>query len=1055
MAMLKNIFIIFQLLPLARTINTTFLPCDSDINGTAVDCCDRPIKSFHFIKSPNVVSLNLSRTKIRKVGQNDFLNLPNLDTLKIMGNCRPDQLRPSVKQLCKMEINNDALKKLSKLKYLYLSGNSLTSIPRLPQNLLVLDLQNNCIFNIAEPLNTPQLQGLYLGKNCYYANPCGQPYFINESVFRQLSELQNLTLGYNNFTAIPLELPPSLELLDLKENAITEVLEGAFANLTNLKSLTLEWNCQRCDHAARPCFPCPHNLPLLLNNNSLYAENSSINFLSLRGNSLKTFPVGLFQSLKKLESLDLSDNLLAYAIRNGTFFKELKGLTWISLIYNYEPLMIFPELILSPYICNMSALQYLLLSGNFFHTFSNESVSVVSKLQNLKVLEMRMNFINTSLPITSLKQLPSLIKIDLSQNLINFLPCCSCSSSRIVAQNLYTRNFPDQGLMLSDHKSTSGSNTWESSQTNRGELLEHNVRQIKFLSDFKDTLCHGKLWFDLSQNNILSIYKTVFVGMENAVCLDLSFNYMSQALKGGLFDSMNKLVFLNLSFNRLDLYYNDSFSELNNTLKVLDVSNNEFHFQMKGMGHHFGFLQGLTKLEALSLANNGIGMRIDPRLISSSLNYLYFYGNHLDIMWDYDNNKYTSFFQNLTNLTYLDISNNELKSISALVVCNLPQSLEELSISKNKLNNFPWENIKTLSNLSHLNLSHNFLDSLPNKVIDFGAHFTLLDLSHNHLSVIPDDFFSIAESLNYLYLSHNQIKALNHQFLPPAFKNGSALQILTLHANPFKCDCDTSSFTDFLRTTAVQIPYLTTYIHCDYPESQQGASVLSTDQRSCQDIYGGLAFLVCSFLAVTFTVLPLLKHLYGWDLWYCLQVLWAGHKGYSQLAGSNSRYQYDAFVVFDTRNKAVCDWVYNELTVNLEISGHRNFCLCLEERDWIPGLSCIDNLHNAVNSSVKTVFVLSSGATGGETVNGVIRQAFFMVQQRLLDEKVDAAILVLLDEMFPKLRYLQLRKRLCKDSVLSWPRNPRAQPLFWNRMRMALSSDNLKFYDNNMSESFI
>ncbi|KAI4824727.1 hypothetical protein KUCAC02_013222 [Chaenocephalus aceratus] len=476
---------------------------------------------------------------------------------------------------------------------------------------------------------------------------------------------------------------------------------------------------------------------------------------------------------------------------------------------------------------------------------------------------------------------------------------------------------------------------------------------------------------------------------------------------------------------------------------------------MKGMGHHFGFLQSLTKLEALSLANNGIGMRIDSWLNSSSLNYLYFYGNHLDIMWDYDNDKYTSFFHNLINLTYLDISNNELKSISAVVLCNLPQSLEQLSISKNKLNNFPWENITALSNLSHLNLSHNFLDSLPNKVIHFGANFTLLDLSHNYLRFIPDDFFSTAESLNYLYLSHNQIKALNHQFLPPPFKNVSARQILTLHANPFKCDCDTSSFTDFLRTTAVQIPYLTTYIQCGYPESQQGASVLSIDQRSCQDIYGGLAFLVCSFLAVTFTVLPLLKHLYGWDLWYCLQVLWAGHKGYSQLAGSNSRYQYDAFVVFDTRNKAVSDWVYNELTVNLEISGHRNFCLCLEERDWIPGLSCIDNLHNAVNSSVKTVFVLSSGATGGETVNGVIRQAFFMVQQRLLDEKVDAAILVLLDEMFPKLKYLQLRKRLCKDSVLSWPRNPRAQPLFWNRMRMALSSDNLKFYDKNMSESFI
>ncbi|KAF7664049.1 hypothetical protein LDENG_00191290 [Lucifuga dentata] len=230
------------------------------------------------------------------------------------------------------------------------------------------------------------------------------------------------------------------------------------------------------------------------------------------------------------------------------------------------------------------------------------------------------------------------------------------------------------------------------------------------------------------------------------------------------------------------------------------------------------------------------------------------------------------------------------------------------------------------------------------------------------------------------------------------------------------------------------------------------------DQRSCQDIYGGLAFLTSFFLAVVFIVLPLLKHLYGWDLWYILQVLWAGHKGYSQLSGSNFHKHYDAFVLFDIQNKAVRDWVYNELIVHLENSGHKRFCLCLEERDWIPGLSCIENLHNAVYSSMKTVFVLSSGGNstnGGQTVNGVIRQAFFMVQQRLLDEKMDVAVLVLLGEMFPKLKYLQLRKRLCKKSVLSWPRNPRAQPLFWNRMRMALSSDNLKFYDNNMSESFI
>lgn len=988
--MLRNILILCQLLPQVRTINTIFFPCDTDVNATTVDCYDRPLKRVPVIKSTTVVSLNLSRTKIQQVGLHDLSGLPNLHTLIMMENCHPGSLRALEGSSCKMEIRYYAFKSLLKLQVVNISGNSLTSIPWLPESLRVLDLQNNRIFNIINPLKTPYLEELYLTKNCFYANPCNQSFYISERVFRELSKLKKLTLGYNNLTAIPKGLPHSLEHLDLKENTITEVLEGAFSNLTNLNHLNLEWNCQRCDHAARPCFPCPFNHPLHLHPKSFYADNSSIAFLSLRGNSLRTFPEGLFQPLKNLKGLDLSDNLLSYTIRNGSFFAELTGLSWISLIYNYEPLRTFQELILSPHIGNIAGLQYLLLSGNFFRRLPKESLKVLSKLQNLKKLELRMNFINT-FNLKTLEQVPSLIYIDLSQNMLNFLPCCSVSSSDIVAQescqnqNLYKLDFSDPPLMLIDRDVISGSDIWESKRLNRQEMLQDNWSQSPSLWD---NFCRQNLTFDLSQNDIMSLNKEVFVGMENAVCLDLSFNYMSQALRSGMFNGMTNLVFLNLSYNRLDFYYEGAFSELKTTLKVLDLSNNEFHFKMRGMGHRLVFIQNLTNLEVLSLANNDIGMRIDQRLISSSLTHLYFYGNHLDIMWESDNNKYTHFFQNLTNLTYLDISDNKLISISPEVLCNLPGSIQTLSVSNNLLNYFPWHNLSTLSNLRHLDLSQNFLSYLPDKVVEFGERFSLLDLSHNRISYIPEHFFSSVNSLQYLYLSHNQIKELNRQFLPAPFKNGSALQKLSLHANPFKCDCDTSWFADFLRTTPIEIPYLTTHVHCEYPESQQGESILSMDQRSCQDIYGSLASLICSFLVVTFTVLPLLKHLYGWDLWYCLQVLWAGHKGYSQLAGSDLNYHYDAFVVFDTNNQAVRDWVYNELTDNLENSRHRRFCLCLEERDWIPGLSCIENLHNAVYSSVKTVFVLCRGATGSETVNGVIRQTFFMVQQRLLDEKV-------------------------------------------------------------------
>ncbi|KAM4570519.1 toll-like receptor 9 [Fundulus diaphanus] len=1059
MALDKILLIVSQFLLYGNTINVKFFPCDADVNSTTVDCSDRPIKHVPFIKATSVLSVNLSGTKIQAVMNHAFAGVPNLGILKIIGNCQPGQLRLPKQQGCKMEIEPYAFKDLKNLTYLYLSGNSLTSIPQLPQNLLFLDLQYNCIFNIFAPLNAPNLETLLLSKNCFYANPCNQSFYINATVFKELPKLKNLTLGYDNVTAVPKELPRSLKALDLRENTITEILPGAFANLTALEYLNLEWNCQRCDHAARPCFPCPQNRPLQLHPNSLYSENSSITFLSLRGNSLKTFPDGLFRPLKNLKGLDISDNLLAFSIQNGTFFRELTGLIWISLIYNYEPLKTFGKLDLSPYIGSISGLQNLLLSGNFFHTISEEGFDVLSKLKNLTKLELRMNFIS-SCNLTSLSQLPSLTAIDLSQNTLNFHTCCS-GFSRTVApdscqnQNMYPGHFQDTPPLIPDRQATTRSNIWESDQSNVPETTEGCECGIKSLLSFKNRYCRHKLTFDLSQNEIFSLNKNMFLGMENAVCLDLSYNYMSQTLRGGLFNNMTNLAFLNMSFNRLDLYHKEAFSELQSTLKVLDVSNNDFHFKMRGMGHRFEFLQNLTNLEVLSLANNGIGMRIDQRLISRSLQYLYFNGNHLDIMWNADYNKYAHFFQNLTTLKFLDISSNNLKSVSAEVLSNLPASLQSLRISSNSLKSFPWQNISALSSLCHLDLSHNSLNNLVPQEIQFGDHFSFLDLSHNHLTSIPDNFFNEAKSLQHLYLSHNQIKELNHQHLPAPFLNGSALQKLTLHENPFKCDCNTSWFAVYLRTTPVNIPYLTTRVRCEYPESQQGVILLSIDQHSCQDIYGSLAFLISSFLAVTFTVLPLLKHLYGWDVWYLLQVLWAGLKGYSQLHGVDSDHHYDAFVVFDTKNPAVRDWVYNELTVNLEGSGHRRFSLCLEERDWIPGLSCIDNLHSAVHSSVKTVFVLSRSSNGTEMVNGVIRQAFFMVQQRLLDEKVDAAVLVLLDEMFPKLKYLQLRKRLCRKSVLTWPRNPKAHPLFWNQMRMALSSDNLKFYDTNMSESFI
>lgn len=1051
-----GLFLFFALnqLSLVKTMNPKFYPCDNKTisdGNIHLDCKHRDLTAIPKFMSLLIISLNLDENRIHQVKGDDFSDIPDLQSLSLMWNCLPGRLKALKLPSCEVIIDHDAFVGLKNLNFLYLAGNSLKTIPLLPQHLEVLGLEFNNIFQIEQPLRTPFLKQLFLAKNCYYANPCNQSFSIDQRVFQDLPKLQNLTLGFNNISSIPTQLPPSLESLDLKENRITEIQESSFRNLTKLRFLNLEWNCQRCDHAAQPCFPCPNNASLGLHDKAFYEQRDSLVNLSLRGNSIRSFPKNLFAHLKKLRILDLSDNLLAYSIRNGTFFEELQGVVMLNLLYNYQPLKSFPELILSPSISRMKSLRNLRLSGLFFHQMSYNSLKPLFKLSQLEYLDLHINFINYC-NISAFNQLRSLRRVVLSQNMLTMSPYYSTRSSMALTLDRYQRN----GHLHLQDMSASESIL----QMKDLHCTDKECPKSYSMSNFRKCFCYGKLVFDLSQNNIPWLNASTFEGMEKTGCLDLSYNYISQTLNGQQFNPLRELVCLNMAHNRINLYYDKAFQELRSTLKVLDLSNNEFHFHMRGIGHRFTFIEDLTSLEVLSLANNNIGMRISNTLYSASLKCLIFSGNRLDIMWDTSGDQYIRFFQGLTNLTYLDISDNQLKSCSPEAIVNLPPSIRVLRMDSNLLNYFPWDSISVLSQLCYLNLSENYLFKLPDKAISFGINLRSLDLSHNRLSRISESFFSQARGLKELLLNHNQLKIIDMHALPPSLQKGNTICTtsetsckLTLHANPFTCSCATSWFNDFLRSSPVEIPHLTTDVRCGFPESQTGVNVLAIDPRSCQEIFGSVSFFFTFLLTIAATAIPILRHLYGWDLWYCFQILWAGHKGYTPLHGNNMN-NHDAFVVFDTKNKAVRDWIYNEMLINLENKGRWKFRLCLEERDWVPGVSCIENLHNAVYNSRKTVFVLTNQG-GCASVNGIIKQAFLLVQQRLLDEKVDVAIIVLLDHLFPKLKYLQMRKRLCRKSVLSWPKNPRAQPLFWNDLYIALASDNVRSYDKNVTESFL
>jgi Leucine-rich repeat (LRR) protein len=87
----------------------------------------------------------------------------------------------------------------------------------------------------------------------------------------------------------------------------------------------------------------------------------------------------------------------------------------------------------------------------------------------------------------------------------------------------------------------------------------------------------------------------------------------------------------------------------------------------------------------------------------------------------------------ITNLKFLDLSNNEL-------IEDMPENIFD-----------------KLSDLEHLDLSCNNLSSIPKNIFDKLTNLTHLDISYNDLSSIPANIFNKLTNLRYLYLYDNQI----------------------------------------------------------------------------------------------------------------------------------------------------------------------------------------------------------------------------------------------------------------------------------------------------------
>lgn len=984
------------------------------------ECNNRRLQEVPQTMGPDVTELDLSDNLITHIRNGSFERLRNLTAINLNRNAVRSPYGENYGRAGKgMNITDGAFLNLPRLQVLLLENNQLDRIPSdLPGSLSCLSLIQNNIVSVTKnhTAGLKNLENLNLGWNCYFGNVCNKT-FIDDGAFEEIPNLKVLTLSFNNLSRVPLRLPSSLTKLYLSNTNIHTVRKADLQDLGNLTLLDLSGNCPRCFNAPFPCTPCPGDAPISIDGNA-FDSLTKLKYLNLSSTSLRKINSSWFDKMPHLKELHLEFNYLVQEIASGEFLTKLPRLEILDLSYNYIKTQYLENVNLSPHFSKLTFLRALHLRGYVFQKLHYNDFQPLMNLSNLTTLNLGINFIN-QINFTIFQHFPHLKVIYLSANRISpLVNGASQSGTRLSTVHSHVLKPRSADGEFDPH-----SNFYHSTKP----LI--NPECVKY----------GKA-IDLSLNNIFFIGQKQFEAFPNISCLNLSSNGNGQALNGSEFSALPHLKYLDFTHNKLDFDTDSAFNELPE-LEVLDLSDNAHYFQIAGVTHRLGFIRNLTKLKVLNVSRNSIYTLTEYNLSSRSLKQLVFSGNRLDILWKAADKRYMCIFRNLRVLDQLDISFNNLERIPTQAFINLPRNLTKLYLNDNKLHFFNWTLLQYFPYLEVLDLSRNRLYYLTCSLSKITHSLKTLLLSENNIVQLPAGFVSENSSLVTLDLSSNQLKMINRSTFQTT--ENSNLALLRLDGNPFDCTCDMGDFLRWMdENSNVTIPRLTD-VMCSSPGDQRGKSIVTLELTTCvSDTIAAILCLFTSFITLTVMLAALAHHWFYWDVWFIYHVCLAKVKGYRSL--STSQTFYDAYVSYDTKDASVTDWVVNELRFHLEESEEKNVLLCLEERDWDPGLAIIDNLMQSINQSKKTIFVL----TRKYARSWSFKTAFYLALQRLMDENMDVIVFILLEPVLQHSQYLRLRQRICKSSILQWPDNPKAEVLFWQSLKNVVLTENDSRYNN-------
>ncbi|XP_061522000.1 transforming growth factor beta activator LRRC33 [Phycodurus eques] len=427
-----------------------------------------------------------------------------------------------------------------------------------------------------------------------------------------------------------------------------------------------------------------HNLIKILQDNSL--QYPSLTSLSLACNQLEKLQSNTFQHSELLKSLNLANNNLNIRyLETSNALKTLPNLKSLDLSVNK-----LDEEMAAVLLQNLTALEYLNLSGNLLRRLDETSFRDLHQLKDLDLQRNLLFEIDNAFDST-----PRLQRLNLA---FNYLPCLTdFDMTQLVVLNA-SHNFIEWFISRQDVNDTF--------QIETLDLSDNKLLFFPFLPNV------SRLQNLYLSHNIVSFYEHL--------ADNVTFPNLTATVK-----------FYNLRKNTNNItaqLWDDSLHGDISSVEILDLRGNQLHYFPQGFIHKMPSLSRLRMctncLESLNLTSEQFSDR----------------------------------------LYELDVSNNRLKEIVANDVT-----------------------LRTLSNLTYLNLSLNDLDCLSSELLFALPSLRSVDLSYNNMGIcLPEEVegsagiaWNTTVSLRQLYL-----KGCHLPRIPPFAFSGLSLTHLELSDNP-------------------------------------------------------------------------------------------------------------------------------------------------------------------------------------------------------------------------------------------------------------------------------